>query len=314
MLFYFGYEELYLCILLLITIIYAIIFIEYIERIMKLRNIKACDNCSIIQNYHGVHYVQFENLLKYSNVLTHAFSTRLGGVSTGEYDSLNLGMKKEDDRENVKENFRRFCSALNIDTENLVLSDQIHGVKIRNVNEDDRGKGFNRPSDILGVDGLITNSRRVALVTFYADCIPVFLFDPVKTAAGLVHSGWKGTASQIAGEAVRAMKSTYGCRAEDMVAAIGPSIGACCFEVGEEVLSEFSEKIDWSSSFFKKMDNGKWHIDLKGIVKQTLINSGLVAENICTSSLCTKCSRDMFFSYRGDNKRTGSLAAVMQIL
>jgi YfiH family protein len=288
--------------------------LKYIERTMNLRDIIADDGCTVIQQKDDVHFVQFSNLLKYDNVITHCFSTRLGGISTGEYCSLNLGLKKDDKRENVVENFKRLCTVINISEDNLVFSDQIHDNKIKPVNETDRGKGFKKTSDIFGFDGLITNSREVALVTFYADCVPVFLYDPVKTVIGLVHSGWKGTAGQIAKEAVFKMDQIYGCRAEDIIAAIGPSIGLCCFEVGSEVVSEFSHKIEWSSRYSIKKDNGKWNIDLKGIVKQTLINSGVDAENICISSVCTKCSRDMFFSYRGDKGKTGSLAAIMQIL
>jgi len=261
----------------------------------------------------GVKLLKFNILEQYNNILVHCFTTRIGGVSTGECESLNLGFKRKDSRENVIENYKRVCDALSINMEDMVLSDQVHDIRIKAVNECDRGKGILRSSDIKGFDGLITNKKNVALVTFYADCVPVFIFDPGKTAIGLAHSGWRGTLKEIGREIVVKMGVEYGSRPDDMKVVIGPSIGKCCFEVGDEVVEAFIGEIPWSRDFISKNNREKWTIDLKGIVKKTLMNCGIKDENIEVSSICTKCSRDIFFSYRGDEGKTGSLAAIMQL-
>jgi len=261
----------------------------------------------------GVKLLKFKTLEQYSDILIHCFTTRIGGVSTGECESLNLGFKRKDCRENIIENYKRVCGALDINMENMVLSDQVHDKKIKTVDESDRGKGIIKNSDIKGFDGLITNKKNVALITFYADCVPVYIFDPGKTAIGLAHSGWKGTLKEIAREMVEKMCAEYGSRPCDMKAVIGPSIGKCCFEVGDEVAEAFLAEIPWSKSFICKHNREKWKIDLKAVVKKTLMNSGVLEENMEVSSICTKCSKDTFFSYRGDEGKTGSLAAIMQL-
>ncbi|NLD49873.1 MAG: peptidoglycan editing factor PgeF [Clostridiaceae bacterium] len=251
-------------------------------------------------------------MLKYDNVITHCFTTRRGGVSKGPYYSLNMAFNKSDERVNVEENYRRIANALGIKLENMVLSNQVHENKIRVVADTDRGKGIIRESDIRGVDGLVTNLKQVALVTFYADCVPVFLFDPVKKAIGLVHSGWRSTLMEISKEAVMKMKEEFGCDPRDIESAIGPSIGKCCFEVGEEVAEEFEAKLLWSVEYITKEEQ-KYFIDLPLIIKRTLLNVGLDETKILLSDICTKCNKDMFFSHRGDMGKTGTLAGIMQI-
>lgn len=271
------------------------------------------DGKNLFFQKNGVKLLKFNIFEQYNDVLVHCFTTRIGGVSTGECESLNLGFKRRDSRENVIENYKRVCSALGINMEDLVLSDQVHDKKVKTVNECDRGKGILKSSDIKGFDGLITNKKNVALVTFYADCVPVFIFDAGKTAIGLAHSGWKGTLKEIAREIVEKMCVEYGSRPCDMKVVIGPSIGECCFEVGDEVVEAFVTEIPWSKCFISKLNGEKNKIDLKSIVKTTLMNSGVKEENIEVSSICTKCCKDLFFSYRGDEGKTGSLAAIMQL-
>lgn len=257
-------------------------------------------------------YIQFSNLLKYKGILKHCFTTRLGGLSKGEYASLNLGLMKNDSRENVMGNFEIISKSIGISINNMVLSNQVHGTKIIIVDEKDRGKGILRKSDIIGVDGLATNSPEVALVTFYADCVPVYLFDPVKKAIALVHSGWRGTVNQIAAVAIDLLHEKFGTLPSDIEAAIGPSINQCCFEVGNEVYDEFCSKLSWSREFFENF-NGKWHLSLQGVIRKTLLNNGLVTGKIVVSRMCTRCNNDLFFSHRADNGKTGSLAAIMQL-
>jgi YfiH family protein len=261
-----------------------------------------------------VEYIQFKNFIKYQDTIAHCFTTRIGGVSTGECEALNLGFNRNDTRENVIENYKRISQCLGIDYNNMVFSNQIHANKIKSIDENDRGKGIIFKSDIIGYDGLITNKRNVAIVTFYADCVPVFFFDPIKKVIAISHSGWRGTVKEIARETVIKMESEYGCIPKDIETAIGPSIGKCCFEVGEEVYTEFVNNLPWSEGFCVKPGNqNKWYIDLKGIIEQTLIEAEISTKKLCNSEICTKCNKDTFFSHRGDNGRTGSLAAIMQL-
>lgn len=260
----------------------------------------------------GVEFIQFNNLLKYDNIITHCFTTRRGGVSKNEYESLNMAFNKSDDRKNVEENYRRVANTLNLDIKNMVFSNQVHDNKIRVVTESDRGKGIVRESDIVGFDGLVTNSKEVVLVTFYADCVPVFLFDPIKEVISIAHSGWRSTMKEISKEAVRKMNEVYSCNPQDILVSVGPSIGKCCFEVGDEVYDDFNSNIDWSTKYSEKI-NGKWYFDLPAIIKRSLMSEGVMEDNITLCGICTKCNKDIFFSHRGDKGRTGTLAGIMKI-
>lgn len=258
--------------------------------------------------------LQFKNLLTFSKEITHCFTTRLGGVSSGECFSLNMGFNRNDSKENVIENYQRVCDAVGIDIRDTVLSRQIHDNKIYKVASSDKGKGIFRENDLSGYDGLMTNEKGIALVTFYADCVPLFFYDPDNKAIALSHSGWRSTQKSIAAETVKAMEKEYGTESSKLICAIGPSIRQCCFEVGEEVVEDFCNTIQWSDKYCKKENNDKWHIDLQGIIKNTLLITGVLENNITDANLCTKCNKDIFFSHRGDNGKTGSMTAIMQLL
>ncbi len=260
----------------------------------------------------GLKYIRFECFDPFSDRLIHCMSTREGGVSTGECSTLNLGFNRNDKKENVIANFERLCLSIGIETDSLVFSNQVHDNRIKIINEEDRGKGFAIKSDIIGYDGLVTNRKGVTLVTFYADCVPVFLYDPGSNAAALLHSGWRSTLKEISGEAVQTMRQVYGSDTSSIIAAVGPSIGSCCFEVHEDVYRLFCAQFD-TPSFYTNIGEGKWKINLQGIINQTLINSGVLPGNITQSEICTVCRRDLFFSHRGDKGKTGSLAAFMQL-
>lgn len=244
--------------------------------------------------------------------LVHCMSTRMGGISTGECATLNLGFNRRDSRENVSENYQRLCKALDIDTQSMVFSKQVHGNNVRVVTRKDMGKGFSRESHMEGTDGLLTNIPGVTLVTFYADCVPLFFYDPVRKAAALVHSGWRSTYANIAGESVRRMVLEFGSNPEDIIVAIGPSIGSCCFEVGEDVYRLFAERYR-NELFYTQTGNDKWKVNLQEIILSELLSEGLDPANIHNSGICTRCRNDLFFSHRGDHGSTGSLAAFMQL-
>lgn len=258
-------------------------------------------------------YIQFECFDRFHDRLVHCMSTRKGGVSTGECSTLNLGFNRNDKRENVKANFERLCGSVGIETGSLVFSNQTHDNRVKIVGGEDKSKGYSIKSDITGYDGLVTNTRGITLVTFYADCVPVFLYDFDKNVAALLHSGWRSTLKEISVEAVHTMKEAFNSDPGSLIAAIGPSIGKCCFEVHEDVYRLFYEKFH-NQSFYENIGDGKWKMDLQGIIRYTLMNCGVLSGNITQSGICTVCRRDLFFSHRGDRGKTGSLAAFMQLI
>lgn len=242
---------------------------------------------------------------------THAFTTRLGGESAGIYRSLNLGENRGDDPNKVRENYRLLWGALRITTL-PVFSRQVHGCVVRPVTSADRHELFSPiPYE---ADGLITDEEDLPLVIFTADCIPILLHDPVRRAIGAVHAGWRGTAADIAGEAIRKMTEVYGCRPEDTQAAIGPGIGKCCFETGPEVPEAMlSLSPDLSSAISPGCMPGKYMVDLKKINSLLLIRAGVPAENIAVSPECTKCLNDKYWSHRHTGGVRGSQASVIML-
>lgn len=269
-------------------------------------------NGTILVTDGDLKYIRFECFDKFSDRLIHCMSTRCGGVSQGAFSTLNLGFNRGDVKENVIQNFQRLCSSVGISTDSLVLTNQVHNNIVRLIDDEDKGKGFTKQSDIVGVDGFVTATPGVTMVTFHADCVPVYLYEPEAEAAALVHSGWRGTLKGISAEAVKSMKAISGVDVSRIIAIIGPSIRKCCFEVGDDVYKLFNEEYDMRL-YAERNSGGRWLIDLQGIIKSQLISNGVCAENIHDSEICTMCRKDLFFSYRGDNMKTGSLAAFMQI-
>jgi hypothetical protein len=211
------------------------------------------------------------------------------------------------------ENYRRLSENLGIPMEKMILSRQVHGSTITVVDRSHCGTGLLRENTYGDTDGLITCERGVALVTFYADCTPVYLYDPVSCAIGLVHSGWRSTLQNISAKAVRNMKEAFGCRPENMVAALGPHIGQCCFEVGMDVYRQFAEAFpDMQDAMEQKVD--KWHIDLSRIIKRMLVREGLSDNNIYDVNRCTVCERELFFSHRGGKGISGTGAALLMMI
>lgn len=243
--------------------------------------------------------------------IKHLFTTRIGGVSKGHYASLNLSFKRYDRKEEIYQNFHRICDVAGFNYYDLVFSDQVHSDRILKVGVQDKGKGLSRKSDIVNADGLMTQDKGVPIVTFYADCVPLFFYDRVNKVIALSHSGWKGTALRIAQKTLEAMGKEYGTRPRDCIVAIGPSIGACCYEVGDDVIRYFVD-IKTPEPVFKLKGNGKWMLDLPKINYHLFIEAGIPDENITMSGICTSCSEE-FYSYRRDKGITGSMAAFMQL-
>lgn len=259
----------------------------------------------------GVEYIQFNHLKKYGDKLKHCFTMRRGGVSTGEFGTLNLGFISGDPAENVRENYKRICSAIDINFDNLVFAKQVHGCNVKVVGRSDLGRDVGESG---GWDGLATNETGVPLVTLYADCVPVFLFDPVKKVVALVHSGWRGTAGRIGAEAVKLLVNTFGSKPGDILAGIGPSIGRCCFEVDSHTAEIFRDTFNEAGSIVHESGEGKYNVDLWSANALILAESGVNPLNIEIAGICTACNSAMFFSYRRDRGKTGRNAAIVQLI
>ena len=265
----------------------------------------------------GVCYLTFESLER-EVWLSHAFSTRLGGVSEGTESTLNLGFSREENRDNVMENFRRFGEASGMPLEHMVMSYQTHTPNIRRMTAGDIGKGFFRDRDYADVDGMITDEKGVCLVTSFADCVPLMAADPVSRAIGSAHSGWKGTMADVGGELIRAMQASFGTRPEDVIAVIGPSICQDCYEVSADVIENAKERYAdreeiWDRLWYAK-ENGKYQLNLWECCRENFLEAGVAPDHIQMPDLCTCCNPQLLFSHRASKGRHGNLAALMEIL
>ena len=243
----------------------------------------------------------------------HGFSTRIGGVSDGVYSSMNLSFTRGDSDEAVRENFSRFCTAIGVDSADTVISAQEHHTNIYNVTAADRGRGVTRDRGYTDIDGLITDEPQVVLCTQYADCVPLFFVDPVRRVVGTSHAGWRGTVAGIAAVTVERMCTDYGCRREDILAAIGPSIGPCCFEVDEPVYEAFSAVSVFDDACVRRRGE-KFDIDMWETNRRILLDAGVREEHITVTDLCTRCHPDIFWSHRATGGVRGSLAAFIAMV
>lgn len=262
----------------------------------------------------NVSYITFKAYENFPELLC-AFSTREGGVSEGMFASMNLGRIGPDSRENVIKNFEIFADAIGTGAGNFVISDQQHTDNIRIASAADKGKGVYKEKDYEAIDGFITNERQTALCLLFADCVPVFLYDPENRAAGLVHSGWKGTAANISLKAVKMMKENYGSRPDKIIAVIAPSICRNCYEVSEDLCEAFRAGFSENElgAIFTPKGNGKYFLDLWEANRIILKKAGLCDENIHITDLCTSCNREFLFSHRALKGRRGNLAGVIML-
>lgn len=261
-----------------------------------------------------VPYLEYPMLTE-TGLVRHGFSTRLGGVSTGCYASMNLSFTRGDEEVCVRENFRRIAEAIGVKCEDMVFSQQTHTTNVRTVTEEDRGMGIVRPLEYTDVDGLVTNVPGICLVTFYADCVPLFFVDPVKRAIGLSHSGWRGTVGQIGKVTVERMQKEYGCNPKDILAAVGPSICQDCYEVSEDVIEQFRNhfhKEQWKEIFYRK-ENGKYQLNLWRANELILKSAGITKDHIAVTNVCTHCNSEVLYSHRTTGDKRGNLAAFLAL-
>lgn len=256
----------------------------------------------------GVPYLSYP-MLERTGVVKHGFSTRLGGVSKGHCATMNISTTRGDDPKAIEENQRRIAKAIGVCVEDMTYTNQTHTTNVAVVEAKDRGRSF------LETDGMVTNVPEICLVTFYADCVPLFFVDPEHRAIGLSHSGWRGTVNKMGKVTVEQMQKQYGTDPDKVVAAIGPSICRDCYEVSEEVVEQFRENFDevlWPELFYKKAD-GKYQLDLWRANEAVLMEAGISRERMAVTNLCTHCNPEILFSHRSTGFHRGNLSAFLAL-
>ena len=284
-----------------------------------------------------LHFNLFEEL----DMIEHCFTTREGGVSTGDCASMNLSFSRGDAKEAVMENYRRIAMAMGVSVKDFVCSDQTHTTNVRRVTRADAGKGVIKQRDYTDVDGLITNEPGLVLSTFYADCVPLYFIDPVQKAIGLSHSGWKGTVGKIGEVTIKAMTKEFGSKPEDLYCAIGPSICQDCYEVSRDVaerfMDAFPEHVDEilfqktsiddaamaevmdrendnrEKSVLEKSSEDKFQLDLWKTNEIILLEAGVLPEHLAVTNICTCCNPTKLFSHRASKGKRGNLAAFLML-
>lgn len=248
----------------------------------------------------GLVTYQFESLA--ADGLVHAVFTRLGGVSSGVFATLNVGHTVGDEPHAVRENHRRIYAHLGIDAEQVASPHQVHGNHVALATARDAGRLYDN------TDGLVTRTPGIALLLRFADCQPILLYDSVHHAVALVHAGWRGVAQGIAHRAVEAMEDAFGTRRGDLVAGLGPAIGPCCYTVGHKVAAAMGYAMpDWQA-VMESVDDDQWRFDLPGANAQQLAAAGVT--RVEQAGLCTSCHADEFYSHRAHNGDTGRFAVV----
>lgn len=263
-------------------------------------------NGFVLQNNKNIWYGSFAAFdeLGFGN----AFSCRLHGESALISGGLNLALHVGDEAGLVLKNRRAYAAALGLDAGKFTCCEQVHGSNVAVVDEALAGKGAEAYSDaVKNTDALVTNLPQLPLMLFFADCVPVIFADPVSGSIGLAHAGWRGTVAGIAASTVTKMQEAFGAKPENILAGIGPSIGQCCYEVDDKVF-ESGKKY---AGCFKAKENGRYMADLQAWNRLALLDAGLLPQNIYNASVCTQCSKELFFSYRAENGKTGRMGVTI---
>lgn len=260
----------------------------------------------------GIYSVTFENLSFYRvqafdnyPYLKHAIFTRKGGVSQAPFQALNLSTSVGDSPQAVKENIQFACQAIDVSPKQIVSCYLVHGAEILTVTK------ANRQAMMGYVDGLITREVESYLFMRFGDCTPLIFYDPVQNAIGLTHAGWRGTMQNVAGATVKAMVDQLGCRPKDIMVVVGPSIGPCCYEVGQDVMAAAPKTFADPDTLFIRRNGNPNHayFDLWEANRQQLAVAGI--EQIIQTELCTACRTDEFFSHRAENGSTGRFGVII---
>jgi YfiH family protein len=256
------------------------------------------------QQKNDIPYFQFDSFPANGRI-QHAVFTRQGGVSPAPFQSLNLSVSVPDEKARVYENRRRAYGLYGRDTATVVHAHLVHGTSVTAVTQANNGTWLPH------VDGIITNEPGCALTMNYADCGPIFLYDPVHQAIGLGHAGWQGAVKDLPGAMVRAMQAEFGSDPAKLIAGLGPAIGPCCYEVGEPVIRAVHAAFtDPASLLIQQTNNNQRpHFDLPEANRRNLEKAGV--RHIEQSGLCTACRTDLFFSHRAEKGRTGRFGTIL---
>ncbi len=270
-------------------------------------------NTCYIRHTHG-NEIYFTSPLLDSIGAKHFFATRIGGVSHGVFGGWNFAAgvgNTTDSEENVFRNYAIAAEKFGLTAGDICRSYQAHTDLCITVDNTHRGVGITRPKFSFGVDGLVSKTADLLLSVRTADCVPVLLYDPVNKVCAAVHAGWRGTVANITGNAVREMMA-HGCVPSNIYAAIGPCIGACCYEVGQEVYDAFARAGEFSCCFVLR-GNGKYLLDLTMANRLFLQRAGLLSAHIDAAEICTKCHENLFFSHRRMGAERGTMSAFITV-
>ena len=306
----------------------------------------------ILLNQEGEVPYFYYPLLENTGMVRHGFSTRLGGVSSGEFESMNFNTTRGDSLDHVEENFRRFCGAIGCDWDLAVMSHQTHTVNVEKVTADmvTKGRSFWEKKPFTHVDGLVTDVPGAVLITSYADCVPLYFVDekhhgiglahsgwkgtvgeigrkmveamgkefqrdPVKKVIGLSHSGWRGTVERMGAVTVAKMQKEYGCDPADILACVGPSICQDCYEIGPEVAEEFYKAFteEEAEQILAKNQAGRYQLDLWKANALILERAGIRRNHMAITNVCTCCNPDLLFSHRYTKGKRGNLSAFLSL-
>ncbi|OPH47526.1 multicopper polyphenol oxidase [Paenibacillus ferrarius] len=254
--------------------------------------------------------------------ITAGFTSRHGGVSMEPFSTLNCGLHVNDVSDHVVKNRALIAEALEQPFEAFTYAEQVHGNEVVVVSAQDRGRGrTSRVEAIQAKDGFITKERGIVLCAQFADCVPLYFYDPVQRVVGLAHAGWKGTVLNISMATISLMTHTFGSQPSDIYAAIGPSIGACCYEVDTVVASRVQEVLEGTldapeegAPILVAKENGKYMLNLQELNRKLLRQAGILSSHIEVSQLCTSCNTDQFFSHRKEGGATGRMIAWIGLL
>ena len=262
-------------------------------------------NENVIQvNKNGISYLQFKKLLEYDHILKHCFTLK----------PLDFGSNNTFEKNQTKylKNYNNICKELELEANQILRPYQTHTDTIKKVDKNIAGIFL---EDFKDVDGLITNKKDITLSLVYADCIPLYFFDPQKKVIANIHSGWKGTLKQIGKKAAIKMIEEYNCNPKDIICCIGPSIGKCHFEVEEDVAKMFYDTFKQTKRINEIIEKKeKYHIDTVLINRIMLEEVGLLSENIIESKICTVCSNNLIHSYRKEKEEAGRNSSLIVLI
>jgi len=249
--------------------------------------------------------IKFHSLEKFPEVDA-CFTTRLGGISLGDLSTLNLGFARNDSIENLQQNYSTVASAIDTDLDHIVMTDQVHSADISYADLE-HAIGSECMLKYKSTDGLWTDQRDLTLSATFADCVPVYFYDPIKNHIAIIHSGWKGTVEQISKNTVNILIKHGSC-ARDIIAIVGPSISSAYYEVTSDVIDHFKEVYDESKwkDIFIQTDQTHYHLDMWAAIYHTLESCGVLPANIHFSGICTYDNADMIFSHRRSYGKRGN--------